>query len=331
MTRINLQPIKTPNTLSSREHLDSTGLALEYFPAFNQPNHDFHTHKFIEMLFVINGTFRHVTADRTYDETTGGLTILNYNQFHTLKTPSGPVELMNIYWDLRKYPYPELPASLSARLAELVPPHPMLGHRLNQVVHLQFDQPEKVSGLLTMMLEEQQHPSAGSEAAIQALFRLFLIQLARAAPVAADGGSTRLNPRMEPVRRYLENHFSEPVRLEELCRLCGLRKANLCRQFKAYTGLSTGNYLKQRRLAAAMQKLRTTQDKILTICHSCGFSDVSYFNRIFRTALGQTPGQYRAATQPSSDKKSDGADSRPGRSAEGTRQDDTVGFSNHGA
>lgn len=303
VVRENLHPVKTPATAEAREHLDSTGLAIEYFPAFNQSFHDFHTHECIEMLFVINGTFRHVTADRTYDEAAGGLTILNYHQFHTLKTPSGPVELMNIYWNLRKYPYPELPAPLSGRLAELVPPHPMLGHRLNRVVHLQFEHPAKVSGLLNILLEEQQQPSAGSEAAIQALFRLFLIELCRAAPVLTDSEKAGSNPRMEAVRCYLEQHFAEAIRLEELCAMAGLRKANLCRQFKAYTGLSTGDYLKQRRLAAAMQQLRTTNDKIVTICHDCGFSDVAHFNRMFRTALGQTPGQYRAATQPSQDRK----------------------------
>jgi len=45
-----------------------------YFPEFTQEKHDFHTHESIEMLFVIDGTFLHVPADRTYDESAGGLT-----------------------------------------------------------------------------------------------------------------------------------------------------------------------------------------------------------------------------------------------------------------
>jgi hypothetical protein len=48
--------------------LKSTGLAFDYFPAFGQRLRDVHTHRFVEMLFVTSGTFRHVTADRTYDE-----------------------------------------------------------------------------------------------------------------------------------------------------------------------------------------------------------------------------------------------------------------------
>jgi AraC-like DNA-binding protein len=284
--------IRNPGAYKAATHLRTTGLAFEYFPAFEQMQHDFHTHEFIEMLFVISGTFRHVTADQTYDETSGGLTILNYNQFHTLKTPNGPVELINLYWDLRTYPLPELPAPLDARLHELIPSHPMLGHRLNRIRHLQFQQPEKTARLLNLLYQEQQTTAIGSEAAIEALFRLFLIELCRAAPIATLG-IENFNPRMEPIRQYLETHYAEPVRLEQLCRIAGIKEANLCRQFKKYTGLSTGDYIKQRRLAASLQRLRGTNEKVVTICHECGFSDVANFNRAFRATFGITPSEYR--------------------------------------
>ena len=292
MARKNLPLTKQPKSAASA-HLESTGLAIEYFPRFFQEQHDFHTHEFIEMLFVINGTFRHVTADTTYDETAGGLTILNYNQFHTLKTPNGPVELANVYWDLKKYPLPKLPEPLATRLNELIPIHPMLGHRLNRTRHLQFGQPEKSAHLLRLLHGEQQGQGEGSEAAIDALFRLFLIELCRAAPAVLPGTEKHFNPRMETIRLYLEEHHTEPISLEQLCGLSNLRKANLCRQFKKYTGLATGDYLKQRRLAAALQKLRTTDDKIIAICYESGFSDIAHFNRTFRAAFGQTPTDYR--------------------------------------
>jgi len=277
--------------------LETTGLAVEYFPAFSQERHDFHTHEFIEMLFVIDGTFRHVTADQTYDEKTGGLTILNYNQFHTLKTPNGPVELMNLYWNPERHPPPRLQEPLASRLDELIPAHPMLGHRLNRTRHLQFVKPEKATHLLRLLHSEQQEQGPGNEAATDALFRLFLIELCRAAPTLPEEIRKHFNPRMETVRQYLEKNHAEPVRLEQLCTISNLRKANLCRQFKKHTGLSTGDYLKQRRLAAALQKLRTTDDKILSICHDCGFSDIAHFNRTFRAALGQTPSEFRKCSR----------------------------------
>ncbi|MCF7817854.1 MAG: AraC family transcriptional regulator [Kiritimatiellales bacterium] len=294
MNRENLHLTKGPEIhTKAAEWLRHAGLSFEYLPAFLQESHSFHTHDFVEILFVLGGTFRHVTADWSYDEAAGGLTILNYNQFHTLLTPNGPVELMNVYWDLAKYPQPDLPEPLATRLHELIPSHPRLGHRLNRIFHLQMDDSEKTEHLLRMLYAEQQNEAAGCSAAVDALFRLFLIELCRAAPAAPESSVKDFNPRMETVRCYLDQHYAEPVRLEQLCALSGLRTANLCRQFKAHTGLGTGDYLKQRRLAAALQKLRTTSEKILTICYECGFSDISNFNRTFQSAFGQTPTEYR--------------------------------------
>ncbi|NQT60765.1 MAG: helix-turn-helix transcriptional regulator [Bacteroidetes bacterium] len=297
MKRESLQVIKRPNLLSVNERLEQTGLALEYFPAFEQRQHDYHTHEFIEMLFVIEGEFRHITADRTYDETAGGLTILNYRQFHSLRTPSGPVKLMNIYWNPMIFPMQDLPDQLTSRLHELIPLHPMLGHRLNRIQHLNIRNPDQVSFLLQLLLKEQQQERPGYDAVIQSLFRLILIEICRAAPAVHSAELDLSNPRMERVRNYLEKNYAEQIKLSQLCRLSGLHSANLCRQFKAYTGKSTGDYVKQRRLAAALQKLRISNEKILTICHDSGFTDISRFNRYFRNTFACTPSEYRKRYQ----------------------------------
>ena len=282
---------QTPRSSKTDEQLTSTGLALEHFPEFTQKTHNFHTHDFVEILFVLKGNIRHVIADQTYDESAGGLTLLNHNQFHTLTTPASAAELMNLYWNPAKYPAPELPMPLSSRLNELIPALPQLGHRLNRVFHLQMKNPDKTAQLLRMLHAEQQESQPAHETAIDALFRIFLIELCRAAP--SIGHTPAANPRMETVRLYLEKHYYDAIRLEQLCEISKLKKANLCRQFKAYTGLSTGDYLKQRRLAAAMRQLRTTSEKVLTICYDSGFSDIAHFNRTFRAAIGQTPSEYR--------------------------------------
>ena len=288
-----LQGIKKPNLSIIEERLEKAGLALEYFPAFYQGQHEYHGHDFIEILFVFNGSFRHVTADSSYDETAGGLTIINNRQYHSLRTPDGPVELMNIYLNPTLYPLPELSESLSSRLYDLIPLHRSLGNRLNSIRHLNVPDTKKMENLLMMLFEEQNREEPGQEEAAQSLFHLILIELCRAAPVPESHNLEAYRSRMEKVCVYLEANYSRPVRLEDLCRISGLNPSNLCRRFKEYTGMSTGNYLKQRRLAAALQKLRTGNDKILSISHDCGFSDISRFNRYFKEALGCTPSGYR--------------------------------------
>jgi AraC-like DNA-binding protein len=52
-------------------------------------------------------------------------------------------------------------------------------------------------------------------------------------------------------------------------------------------------YLVERRIQAAIWKLREADEKILSIALSCGFNDLAYFNRTFKRIVGTTPTKYR--------------------------------------
>jgi AraC-like DNA-binding protein len=40
--------------------------------------------------------------------------------------------------------------------------------------------------------------------------------------------------------------------------------------------------------------LKSALEKLETIAHACGFSDTSYFTRLFSKRMGMPPGRYRA-------------------------------------
>jgi AraC-like DNA-binding protein len=42
-----------------------------------------------------------------------------------------------------------------------------------------------------------------------------------------------------------------------------------------------------------MWRLRNSDDKVLTIAMEVRFTDVNYFNRVFKRIVGQTPTAYR--------------------------------------
>lgn len=293
MSSINLPPLGETLSVQINDHLQATGLAIEYIKDFQWEPDPFHTHEFIEMAFILRGSCEHCTGDHTYQQKEGSMAIINYNQFHSYKVPYGSFDLMNVYWNPEKYMAPELPEPLASCLHDLIPLHPTIGHRLNRIVRLELDNPAAAHHLLSRLYREQNDMVSGCEAAIDALFRLLLIEICRSAYVAPDNQEEEFNPRMETIRRYLEENYTEPVRIEQLCKLSGLKEANLCRKFKKYTGLSVGDYLKQRRLSAAMLQLRTTSNKVVSICYECGFSDITFFNRTFRKAIGKTPSEYR--------------------------------------
>jgi AraC-like DNA-binding protein len=95
------------------------------------------------------------------------------------------------------------------------------------------------------------------------------------------------------LRDFLDQHYAEPHTLESLARRSRLSRTYLCRAFKSYTGKRLFDYLIERRIQAAMMRLRGAGDKVLAVALDCGFNDLSYFNRKFKQLVGVTPSQYR--------------------------------------
>jgi AraC-like DNA-binding protein len=64
------------------------------------------------------------------------------------------------------------------------------------------------------------------------------------------------------------------------------------------TGKSFSKHLMDKRLERAAALLRDPQQRdtrIAAVAYACGFSDLSYFNRVFRRRYGLTPSRMRAA------------------------------------
>jgi len=293
--------VKLPLRHKPAELLQSTGIAMEYFPAFEHKgidDLDMHGHTFVEMNYIMKGHCHQVTQDRVYEEGSGSLAIIHYRQEHTILTPYGPVEKMNVYLDFHKFNLPLLPPGLQEILSSILPMHPAMVHRFNPIVRLTFQHPEQITHLLRNMYEEQDHCGPGYQEAFASYFRLFLIECCRD---AMQEGNSRPSPHEEPgyesmekIRQHIDRNFTRTMSLEQLSSLAGGMNPNyLCRRFKEYTGKTIIEYIHHRRIEMSLVLLRGGNEKILQICLKCGFNDISYFNRKFKEMVGVSPRAYR--------------------------------------
>lgn len=291
-------PLLSPTipVLARRPLLAETGLAVEHFPAYAYHGRDQHAHDFLEVSVILSGRCRHVMGPEEHLDEPGAVGITHYHQTHALVTPWGPVEVMNLYLDLRRYPLPELPPSLRPILPAIMPLHPSLLHRLNRRVRLHFPAVAPLRELLWAMHDEQQRQAPGFLDAMDCYLRLFLIACCRRAqevgldtPLAAPGSAGTL----ERVRQHLDQHFARTTTLSELARLAGMARGSLCRAFRQHTGKTLVTYRRERQIEQALLRLRQGDAKIIAIAADCGFRDVSYFNRSFRRLVGQSPRAYR--------------------------------------
>ena len=102
---------------------------------------------------------------------------------------------------------------------------------------------------------------------------------------------------ISPVTQYIKDHLSEKISREQLAGLVYLHPDYLTHVFKEKTGLSISAYILKERLNLSKNLLRNTDLSINTIALDCGFSDASYFTRIFRRETGTSPSQYRGGGQ----------------------------------
>ena len=296
MTRIEKRPLvyrKRRRFPSLRRY----GLAVEYFPRYVNRECLQHAVDVVLLSVVVRGRGWHVLGDEIHEEAGGSVAVVHYGQKHDIVTDRRGMDIYNVYLDLRHHALPVLPESLRSTLSAILPVHPRLQHHLNRRVWIRMDDPERLAASLARIEREMKSRAPGALEIVQHSFQIFLIDVCRAAQ--ANGLVTRgrahpvFPPWVEKVRRRLEEHFQEPQALASLAREAGVSAAYLCRFFRAYTGRTLFEYLVERRIHAAIWKLRESDEKVISVALGSGFNSLAYFNRTFKRLVGATPSAYR--------------------------------------
>jgi len=94
---------------------------------------------------------------------------------------------------------------------------------------------------------------------------------------------------MDEAVRYLEKHFAESISVKDLVRFMGYSRANLFKLFRDHTGLSPNDWLVRYRVRKARELLSDPHLTVAEVARRTGFSDASYFARVFRRYTGASP------------------------------------------
>ena len=95
------------------------------------------------------------------------------------------------------------------------------------------------------------------------------------------------------IASYMNQHFSEPISIEQLADMCKLSKPYFIAAFKKVIGETPYSYLVLLRIAKAKILLETSEYPVNKIAELCGFSKSNTFTSLFKSSTGMTPTQYR--------------------------------------
>lgn len=141
-------------------------------------------------------------------------------------------------------------------------------------------------------LEAGDHLSAASvEASVLAL----LAELAEQPALEVRGEPP---PWLERVKEQLHDEFARSHSLEALARTAGVHRVHLARAFRRHYGCTVGEYIRQRRVELASQRLIVSRDRLSDIAFDAGFADQSHFTNTFRRLVGMTPAAFRSRFNP---------------------------------
>lgn len=92
---------------------------------------------------------------------------------------------------------------------------------------------------------------------------------------------------------YINQHYTEPLNLEDLARMCHLSKTYFISAFKKVIGETPYSYLLKLRISKAQILLETTDYAIKEVANMCGFQKTNTFTSHFHTVMHMTPSEYR--------------------------------------
>lgn len=95
------------------------------------------------------------------------------------------------------------------------------------------------------------------------------------------------------VKAYIEKHYREPLKIDDLAPMVFLSPAYLTRLFRQRVGFSLKQYLQIVRLSAAAKALLNSDASVKLISRSVGYKDANYFSVAFHKYFGLTPSAYR--------------------------------------
>ena len=92
---------------------------------------------------------------------------------------------------------------------------------------------------------------------------------------------------------YIEERLDADLETADVASEAGVSHWHFQRIFKALTHETLKTYIRSRRLAVALDRLLSTERRIVEIALEAGFQSQESFTRVFKEAFGITPAAYR--------------------------------------
>lgn len=249
-----------------------------------------HWHSSVEILYFLQGTAKLTLGNHTYQTQADDLFFVNQEELHRIVAQDETLSYDTIIFSL-----PALRFSVADSAQSYLMP----------LLHNQVRFPEQVTSaamrqelvsLVAQMMDCTSKKLPGYELMAKSLLlQMIAVFLAHRALYPAERAVLEKSQRLKQMLEYLQNHLSDPLSIAVMAQTFHLSEKYFSRYFRTATGQNFTAYLNAIRMEHACTLLQETDLSVLEIALECGYENISYFNRVFRRQMHQSPTQYRTS------------------------------------
>lgn len=251
-------------------------------------NYPPHWHTSFEIIMPVVNTYRVQCGDHNYNLREGDILLICPCMIHELfAPPSG--ERIIFQPGLSQIAIKELNL-----LVSIISPALLITKEEYPEIH------PKIKALLLEIKEEYFSSATYTEASIFSKFLEILVYIGRSRQTFkqpnTDLSVSRQKEYVEKflyITDYINAHFAEDLRLEDISSLAGFSKYHFSRLFRQYTDASFYKYLNKKRIEHAKTLLLDPQLTVTEVATLSGFSSLSAFLRMFKQLNKCTPREFR--------------------------------------
>jgi AraC-like DNA-binding protein len=249
---------------------------------------NWHYHKQLELLLILSGHLDVYLEQDSYHLGPGDLVIIGASELHRDKSEK-LLDYIVLQFDLEQFfdhssiPYIRYFSATHAPLS-----------KANYIFEENAAVKAEIATCVTRILDEATGKSTGYELAASILIKQILLHLlrndTRKMLIEQDNFD---KVRLKPVLDYVENHLTDRIQVEEVCKIANMSYYYFVKYFKKTIGLSFTEYVNYRKVKWAERILLTKDLSISEVGEQIGMPNMAHFYKMFKKYNDCSPKQFQ--------------------------------------
>ena len=277
MSRENIFPRRIEN-----EHIFSSDMQFRVDLRTIAEPYPVHCHEFYELEYILSGKGVHNLNGVESMVSPGSFYLLTPADFHSVTPVSGNIKNYNLMFS-RDWLSDELARSLYTSR------RPFAGELFGEAAR-------RMISVLERLEFEYNTDGKHRHMVLGSLVNVVLCDVLNVLE-KPEAETTPYGSDIQKALWYIENHFSEPLRLGDIAQHVHLSNSYFSLRFKQAVGQPFSTYLQELRLEYAYNLLKSSEMPVSDVCYHSGFGTMEHFVRLFKKRYGHTPGEIRTSAK----------------------------------